>query len=212
MLDNSVDFKEQMIETRRTQILYGAAQVFSKKGFHKATTKEIAQAAGVSEGTIYNYFNNKRELLMAMVEMIATRSLKETILDNPPDDPREFFKLLLHDRLQLLQDYGPVLAPLVAEIFADTKLRESIYQNIFQPIVDPLEAYIRDRIAVGRIRPVNPLIVTRGLIGCMALNSALKLTGLEPRYESISPDEMINYIVELMMHGISASTDEEGTN
>ena len=60
MLDPNTDFKGQMIEARRTQILMGAAQVFAKKGFHKATTKEIAQAAGVAEGTIYNYFKNKR--------------------------------------------------------------------------------------------------------------------------------------------------------
>lgn len=47
-----------MIEVRRTQILRGAAQVFSEKGFYQATTKETAQAADVSEGTIYNYFKN----------------------------------------------------------------------------------------------------------------------------------------------------------
>jgi hypothetical protein len=38
--------------------------VFTEKGYHKATTKEIARAASISEGTIYNYFNNKRELLV----------------------------------------------------------------------------------------------------------------------------------------------------
>ena len=66
MFEDPVDFKEQMAEARRMQILMGASQVFAEKGYHQATTKEIAKAAGVSEGTIYNYFANKRELLVEL--------------------------------------------------------------------------------------------------------------------------------------------------
>ena len=57
--------KHQSLESdqqRRTQILEAAAAVFAEKGFHKATTKEIARVAGISEGTIYNYFAQKRDL------------------------------------------------------------------------------------------------------------------------------------------------------
>ena len=44
---------------RRQGILEAAARVFARKGFEKATTREIAQEADVSEGTIYNYFASK---------------------------------------------------------------------------------------------------------------------------------------------------------
>ncbi len=54
MSDPQTDFRMQMTEVRRTQILMGAAQVFAKKGFHKASTKEIAKTARVSEGTIWD--------------------------------------------------------------------------------------------------------------------------------------------------------------
>ena len=54
--------REQLIEARRNQILDAAAAVFAEKGFHRATTKEIAKTAGVSEGTIYNYFASKADL------------------------------------------------------------------------------------------------------------------------------------------------------
>jgi|GEM_PF-3133717 len=59
MLTTPLDFREKMIEARRTQILLGAAQVFAQKGFHGATIKEVAQAAEVAEGTIYNCFTDK---------------------------------------------------------------------------------------------------------------------------------------------------------
>jgi len=87
-------FKEQMVEARRTQILLGAAQVFADKGFHKATTKEIAKAAGVSEGTIYNYFNTKRELLFALIDLVGAQSLKTVIEAHRQDDPHAFLTAL----------------------------------------------------------------------------------------------------------------------
>ena len=199
MLDDAMDFKEQMVEARRTQILMGAAQVFAKKGFHRATTKEIARQAGVAEGTIYNYFDNKRDLLMAMVEMLATRSIKVTILEDPSDDPKEFFSLLLHDRYQLLKNYGHIMAPMIAEIFSDPDLREAIYQSILMPVAEPIEQYIQRRIDSGEFKPVNPIVITRALIGSIVLNTAFQLSGVDPRYDTISVEAMVDQIVDMFL-------------
>ncbi len=48
--------------TRRQQILEAAATVFAARGYAQATGDEIAEAAGVSKGTLYNYFESKQEL------------------------------------------------------------------------------------------------------------------------------------------------------
>jgi AcrR family transcriptional regulator len=49
----------------RDRILAGTAAVIKERGMAAATTKQIAQAAGVSEGSIYNHFANKSELIAA---------------------------------------------------------------------------------------------------------------------------------------------------
>jgi len=49
-------------------ILAGAAQVFGERGYWDATTNHIAEAAGVSVGSVYEYFPNKDALLAALVE------------------------------------------------------------------------------------------------------------------------------------------------
>jgi len=202
MLNAEIDFKEQMVEARRRQILIGASRIFAKKGYHKATTKEIARAAGVAEGTIYNYFNNKRELLLAMVAMIATQGFKNKILDRPPDDPREFLTLVLQDRYEVVQNYGHVIAPLVAEMFNDADLREAIYNELFKPILVLVEQYLQNHIDAGRLKPINPLIITRTIIGAMIVNTASKLSKLEPRYENVPGDLMIEQIVSLILDGL----------
>lgn len=202
MSDPNAEFKEQMTEARRTQILMGAAQVFSQKGYHKATTKEVAQAAGVSEGTIYNYFNSKRDLLVAMVELFATTSFKDIVLDHPPDDPRAFLKILLHDRYQLIQERGHIITPLIAEIFSDADLRQAVYNQILKPVAALVEQYLQKQMEAGQLRRFNPVIVTRAIIGAMVLNTALKQTGLDSRYRDISAEAMIDEIVSLFFDGL----------
>ena len=203
MFKAPLDFKEQMAEARRTQILIGAAQVFAQKGYHKATTKEIAQAAGIAEGTIYNYFDTKRDLLLAMVEMVATHSLREGLFENPPEDPAEFLRLLLRDRVRFLQEYGPVMAPLLAEVFLDTDLRQALHDHVFRPTSALLENYFERHIALKNFRPVSSLVVTRALMGAILLNSAFKLGQIDERYEAISIDQMIEELVNLILKGVS---------
>ncbi|VAW41704.1 hypothetical protein MNBD_CHLOROFLEXI01-3278 [hydrothermal vent metagenome] len=63
--------RERRIAGRKAQILDAAAHVFSHKGYEKATTKEIATVADISEGTLYNYFTTKRELLIGVAKAYA---------------------------------------------------------------------------------------------------------------------------------------------
>lgn len=51
-------------EKTRGKILRAALEVFRKKGFFRATTKEISNKAGIAEGTLFNYFKNKEELAL----------------------------------------------------------------------------------------------------------------------------------------------------
>ncbi len=202
MVTSNTTFKKQMVEARRTQILMGAAHVFAEKGFHKATTKQIAKAAGVAEGTIYNYFKNKRELLLAMVKQLGAQSLKEVVFDHASDDPKPFLTALLHDRYHLMEQHGPILAPIFAEIMSDPPLREMVYQQIMKPAIKLIEQYIQTQIDVGKFNPINPVIATRALVGAMVFNGVLKLASLDSRYDTISPEALIEQLVSLFVDGL----------
>src|SRR5215210_3469870 len=55
-------------EERRLQILLVAISLFAQKGFRGTTTKEIAQAAGVSEAMVFRHFATKEELYSAILD------------------------------------------------------------------------------------------------------------------------------------------------
>lgn len=61
---------------RRAQLLDVAANLFASRGYARATTAELAKAAGVTEPIIYRHFNSKRDLFVALIEETASRTLE----------------------------------------------------------------------------------------------------------------------------------------
>jgi AcrR family transcriptional regulator len=55
-------------ETRRQQILDAAVRCFSRDGFHNTTTADIVRESGVSQGTLYLYFANKDDIVVALAD------------------------------------------------------------------------------------------------------------------------------------------------
>jgi TetR/AcrR family fatty acid metabolism transcriptional regulator len=65
------------LEQREADIIEAATRLFASDGFHATSTRRIAAAAGVSEGTVFNYFNTKNALLLAILDDFYAR-LTET--------------------------------------------------------------------------------------------------------------------------------------
>ena len=57
---------EAKAETRQ-RILEAARKLFAASGYESSTTREIADAAGIANGTLFNYFPNKEAILAALV-------------------------------------------------------------------------------------------------------------------------------------------------
>src|SRR5215213_10573608 len=70
MTETSDSFQEQVAALRRVQILDAATTVFAQRGFHRTTIRDVAKAAGVADGTIYNYFENKTALLLGILDRL----------------------------------------------------------------------------------------------------------------------------------------------
>jgi AcrR family transcriptional regulator len=71
-------------QRRIDQLLDVAARVFAEVGFEAATTNGIAARAGVSPGSLYQFFPNKD----AMAEALATASQRASAIRKPSSDPK----------------------------------------------------------------------------------------------------------------------------
>jgi len=66
-------------EDTRQRVIDGAATVFAELGFERARVTDIAKAAGLSSGAMYNHFESKAELLAAVVECHAGNQLMRLV-------------------------------------------------------------------------------------------------------------------------------------
>jgi len=117
-------------------ILVAAAQVFRRQGYAGATTDRIAERAGVSVGSLYQYFPNKDAILVALTERhvdagfaLVRELLAETFSDVPALEPllRRFVvaMITLHEREPELHRVLFEEAPLPASLRRQLRKREN---------------------------------------------------------------------------------------
>ena len=196
-------------EERAHQILTAAATIFARKGYQRATTREIAAEAGVAEGTIYNYFNSKRDLLIAMASHLGLDSLQELDSLPPQEDVRAYVTALVTDRFEcvIIRNLDLIRA-LMPEILVDDDLRQEYMGRVLSPAISYLGEYINDRMEAGVFRKVEPEIVARAMIGVVMSFGLLWLqSGSQPDKES--QEQLVSEVVELFLDGLRARPGEQ---
>ncbi|GEN44300.1 TetR/AcrR family transcriptional regulator [Alkalibacillus haloalkaliphilus] len=98
---------ESLIVKRRAQLHKGAVTLFKQKGFHRATTREIAKAAGFSIGTLYEYIRKKEDVLFLVCDAIydEVKARMEAVIDTDTTSESSLFQAVesyfqLMDELQ----------------------------------------------------------------------------------------------------------------
>lgn len=81
---------EEHSAAQRLRILSAARQRFIEQGFHAATMESIAQLAGVSTGLSYRYFQNKRALILALIEQNLVEERRGLESLSPLESPTRF--------------------------------------------------------------------------------------------------------------------------
>ena len=136
------DRKAKRIERIRGEIMDAAIEVISEKGFKGSTTKEIAEQADMAEGTLYNYFKNKDDILMSIAERYS--SYKRNLdVSTDVSSVQEFITNLYavsanFNKSQHL-DERRILRTLLPEFLTDKVLGKLYFERIVQPFLSAVE-------------------------------------------------------------------------
>jgi len=202
MSTSSDPIREQLIQARRNQILDAAAAVFAEKGFHRATTKEIAKAAGVSEGTIYNYFDSKADLLIGIMTRLAKlEGLGEELVDALQSDARDSFVAMFRDRMSRIAQNQETLQAILPEMLVNPALRERFYQQYVLRIATLIEQYVGARIELGHVRPVNVPLTARAVQSIFVGLLMLRILGDETLLSGW--DDLPEVLATIIFDGLS---------
>lgn len=102
--------------TDKTALVHAAARVFESKGYRNATIDDIAEAAGISRPTVYQYTRNKRALLDAMVATV-TEELGTQLEDSLRSDASP--ELRLRDAVAVHVEAASTLSAFYAILFSE---------------------------------------------------------------------------------------------
>jgi AcrR family transcriptional regulator len=160
--------RQRRIERRRRRILEAAARVFARKSYAQTTTKEIADEADVAEGTLYNYFGGKREILLAIAS--ETQSVIDAVLGEVSTiQSREDMVALAEKGLQVFISELPFTRTLFAEVWVDDVILQEFFIDRFQRIWQQLQRFITERIEAGIFRPVDPVLTSSMVMGIFVI-------------------------------------------
>ncbi len=198
-------------QDRRSQILDVAKSVFAKMGYHTANIADICKAASIGRGTLYQYFQNKRDVLLAVVDQICERI--KTTLETRPEIPKLNIKEV---PLAMIQEFSlSRLMGVIDAIFEDEEalrlvLREArgldggidaVISRIDDLLLSAIEADLRVSRELGLIRDVDPKATALFMLGgiekvFLSYIATHKRADINKILEKIHETELLGLLIE----------------
>jgi AcrR family transcriptional regulator len=198
---------------RRQQIIEAALQVFSTKGFHKATNKDIAEAAGgISPGLIYHYFKDKQDLFFSILQermpIVRLVDHSEQLMELPP---REGLALIGRAYLSALKQPGTiaVMRILMSEATRFPQVADMIYRVAISRVFATVSRYLELQIERGALRPHDPQIAARSFVGMFVAHILLRELFHQPSAVAVDDNDVVATAVGIFLHGLDATPGVE---
>jgi AcrR family transcriptional regulator len=168
--------KIKSAQLRRDHIVQAAIKVFTAKGYHRATIRDIAKEAGVADGTIYLSFANKEALLMAVLDPLDEAKAPMLAIE-PNTNPKEFLgKALTHRFASLTSDKLDVLRVVLSEALVNEELRALYVERVLAPT---LKLTLPKMTGRQNEELPDPALMLRVMVGAVTGLVMLRLLGDE---------------------------------
>lgn len=152
---------------KRERILAAAISVFAQKGFYATRVSEIAKAAGVADGTIYLYFENKEDVLVSIFrDRIGqlVEVLKKEIAE--AETVEEQIRRIVELQLGLLEGQRDLAEVVTVNLRQSSSLLKQYAVPLFRDYLDVIAGVIAEGQEQGAFRKdLNPKIAARALWG-----------------------------------------------
>ncbi len=152
--------REETLQTTRRKLLDAAAEEFARKGFAEANINHISTASGFSKGTIYNYFESKQALVLALiaeagalhVDYIAEQVRRES-------DPIRRLARFYQAGFRFVEEHPVYARFLINTLYSPgAELQAAMfhaYQPMFQLVAQDILAPGIEQGAIRRVDPVE---------------------------------------------------------
>lgn len=191
------------ITDKRKRILEAAESLFAKNGFNKSTMVEIAEKAKVAEGTIYEYFKTKDDLLLSIHEIRLAEHLESVTEAFDVRSPFRKLRRLIRYHFALYMINRDFLKIFLLHGQLNPRFYQSKAYATYQKYLQIIDEVLREGQKAGIFREkINGRVFRNIFLGAfshMALRWMIA-DQAEPSDKMMETDELINLLMDAVSH------------
>lgn len=191
------------MEETRGRILDAAHRLFVGQGFRGATTRRIAEEAGVNEVTLFRQFSCKEELLAAAIERgseLRTIQLAEGMLPQTPSDVRAELRRFLIAILRGFSEGRQAVRTAMAEWDQHPALQEPLLRTA-NDTYRQLRTYMKEAQVRGLVRTdLGVTVMTQTIIATVFADGLLR--DMTPERFPLRPAASVDAYLDIVLSGL----------
>lgn len=186
----------------REKILSASREVFTNRGYFGASVSEITRRCGLSQGTFYQYFNSKDQVLLELTDQMLADFWDQAHALITSGLEQE---ALLYEGVSLVFHHTRTNLPYI-RVLGDLELVDPVTIAYYDSLARFIRQLSRAAALSGVIRPMDPNLIAYGLIGiaqfqCMELGDGFGVT---------QHAEVVSQTMDLLYRGISGPKAWDG--
>ncbi len=194
-------------DDRPGQILDAAEKVFGKFGYDAASLEQIAKEAGISKGTIYLYFKNKKTVFIEMMKRRLSdviESLKSEYSDDGADSFEDIYRVLITNFRGLLTHpaYPSFLKLMIAESGRFPGIAEDFFKGVIFQAIGIGSGIYESEARKGNVKKLKGRVAMRCLIGMHLVFVITQEIMRAKEYDPLEWDEVFKTIDTIFWEGI----------
>ena len=197
----------QSEDQTRTRILKAAQRLFASLGYDGTTTRELAQAAGVAEGTLFRHFANKKAILIEVATQGWIEILTDLLTELSEMGSYKAVAQVMRRRMWNFQKNADMMRVCFMEAQFHPELRDRIQSEVIGKMSDVAEAFFQTAMDKGIYRPMNPKIVAQIFLGMFAIAGFSHNTMMEPDASPQAMQEMAEGLADIFLNGVLAKDE-----
>ena len=198
--------RERQARERRDELIDAALTTFARRGYHATSLKEIAEAAGVTDGLLIHYFGSKANLLSAVLleRQSLSASIEAIVAGAPQDDPAAAIRHVATRWLELLRGRGgPLMGVLIAEARHNPEVAEALALHTRRTL-EPTERLLTKLAEGGRLRVEHIPIAARMLQWSLVWYSFWR--DITPAGAVPDTEEWVEGLTAILLEGLGPPT------
>ena len=188
----------------RTRILQAAQRLFAAKGFEGTTTRDLAQTAGVAEGTLFRHFANKKAILVEVATSGWVDILTDLLTELSEMGSYKAIAQVMRRRMWNLQKNADIMRVCFMEVQFHPDLRDRIQTEVIDKMTDVAEAFFQTAIDKGIYRQMDAKLGAKVFLGLFAIAGFSDHTLIEPNASPQEMQKMAEGLADIFLNGVLA--------